>query len=795
MRVLLGVLAAFAMLAAPAAAADFPPPIDPQVVQDQDDMTWDDYKPVPGTDWNNPDLVPSERQLKIAVVAVDFEDQPFVITQPKHSDPFGNPQIDPIAREDVPEHYAEFLGTPNALNQGHTVTEYWMEQTHGRIGMTFTPYGPYRMPRPLYEYGLNEFNQNGETRDERPTGGGCPTGHRCDGNMDRDVDALWRADAGQDIRDQYDLVLRVYAGYDETTVWQEFGEMKFETKEEIPDEWGNPDPTKPNWVTNRYVPWTTWRAGAQQWGLSSIRQGESSGTITHEIVHTFGLPDNNNNPYIQPYHRVGTGPWDILDRGSFNGPGGPHKRWLVPVTQGGAMEAGITLRSKLSEDWIGEDDVHRTTRSDLAASGLQVLRVRARSSAAPGDEIGGIKIDLDGGDRSAACDTDTEPLCSGNDWEDYQVETVQRIGVDSMTPDSGVMITKNKDRSTSGCGYRCFGWTIDAHPEDINQVDFYRPRTHTPVMRTIGDYRQLNDALFHAGTDSGSQYEYEDAPNGLHFYVLDVKEDADGVKSYDVGVRSLDGDGPHKRGVALGRPALALDPAGVSTCTFSLTNTGETAPVAAPEAPLDDPNAVDDADIYRLSAESNPGLEVHLANALAWAKTGQTVSVPVYVKAADPSKFHGVVRLRATSESDPTKSATAACALTGEPGTVGGAVRPTLSLALGTPASFGTFQPGTTATYTAVQAATVTSSAGEATLTVTDPSPVETGHLVNGSFSLPEPLKAAGSALPAVAKSYGGPVANDSASIALTQLINAGEALRTGTYSKTLTFTLSTTLP
>src|SRR4051794_34299574 len=112
MRLLWCAVAASAVLVAPAAAraADFPPPIDPQVVQDQDDMTWDDYKPVPGTNWNDPSLVPSVRQLKIAVVAVDFSDQPFVITQPKHSDPFGNPQIDPIARDDVPEHYATFFG-------------------------------------------------------------------------------------------------------------------------------------------------------------------------------------------------------------------------------------------------------------------------------------------------------------------------------------------------------------------------------------------------------------------------------------------------------------------------------------------------------------------------------------------------------------------------------------------------------------------------------------------------------------------------------------------------------------
>ena len=158
----MGVVLAGAALAWPAGAkaADFPPPIDKQAVQDQDTMTWDDYRPIPGKNWSDVTLVPTV-ELKIAVVAVDFDDQPFVITQPKQSDPFGNPQIDGIPRASVPQFYADFYGKQNAINRGHTVREYWMEQTHGRIGMTFTPYGPYRMPRPLYEYGLNEFNQKG----------------------------------------------------------------------------------------------------------------------------------------------------------------------------------------------------------------------------------------------------------------------------------------------------------------------------------------------------------------------------------------------------------------------------------------------------------------------------------------------------------------------------------------------------------------------------------------------------------------------------------------------------------
>lgn len=62
-------------------------------------------------------------------------------------------------------------------------------------------------------------------------------------------------------------------------------------------------------------------AGQMQWGLSSIKQGENSGTITHELGHyAFDIGDNNNNPYKEPYRRVGSGPWDMMDRGCFNGP-------------------------------------------------------------------------------------------------------------------------------------------------------------------------------------------------------------------------------------------------------------------------------------------------------------------------------------------------------------------------------------------------------------------------------------------------------------------------------------------
>jgi X-Pro dipeptidyl-peptidase len=118
-------------------------------------------------------------------------------------------------------------------------------------------------------------------------------------------------------------------------------------------------------------------------------------------------------------------------------------------------------------------------------------------------------------------------------------------------------------------------------------------------------------------------------------------------------------------------------------------------------------------------------------------------------------------------------------------GGVSGTVPATLSLSLGAPASFGAFTPGIGKDYAAQTSASVISTAGDATLSVSDP-----GHLANGAFSLPQPLQVSMS--PA---SWTGPVSNAAVAIAFKQTIGATDALRTGTYSKTLTFTLSTTTP
>jgi hypothetical protein len=39
---------------APHTTDAFPPVLDPQHWQDQDTMTWDDYRPIPGINWADP---------------------------------------------------------------------------------------------------------------------------------------------------------------------------------------------------------------------------------------------------------------------------------------------------------------------------------------------------------------------------------------------------------------------------------------------------------------------------------------------------------------------------------------------------------------------------------------------------------------------------------------------------------------------------------------------------------------------------------------------------------------------
>lgn len=444
--------------------------------------------------------------------------------------------------------------------------------------------------------------------------------------------------------------------------------MKFFSKDEVSDGWGPPDPALPNWNFTRYIEWSSWQAAANIWpnaGGGSSTQAESSGmsTYAHEFSHILGIADNYNNPYSVPPRRAYSGPFEMLDRGTFNGPGGPHSRWLIPAVAGSSMGAQHMLRNKIKLGIVDEQNVLRLSRDALAGSGVVVARITARAVQPGTNGLTGLNVALNGGDRSPACNVNADALCDGGGYNNYTIEVIDRMGFDSFTPDSGVLLAKTKDRDTAP-----FIWTIDANPQDIDQTDFVKP-DGTQQKMTIGDYRQLSDALFHAGTESGSEYEYVDLANRLHVYVLDVERDGSGILSYTVAVRSLDGSGPHHRGVYVG-PTVAVPPApdGWTTCTLPVLNTGKagTVPPGQPE----DVNAYINSDVYRIVATtSNSGWTTFLPKTVVTAKNGQAAQVQVFAKRPPGASAGTKITVTAKSESDPTKSATATCRVLGSTGT------------------------------------------------------------------------------------------------------------------------------
>lgn len=531
----------------------------------------------------------------------------------------------------------------------------WMGDSFGKYGVDLTVFGPYRMPALSYQYGVDD-EQGGFNE------GACPDGPPCSVDLRTDALGAWRRDVGNETANSYELAFILSAGQDESSTWQEFGEMKYASRDDVPDEFGPPgNSSLPNWASTRYVEWTSWAAASTIWpnaGGGSSTQGESSGmaTFAHELSHLLGIGDNYNNPYSIPPRRAYTGPFSMLDRGSFNGPGGPHTRWQIPPVQGASMGSLHTMRDKHQIGLIDNTPILQISRSGLATSGPVVAELTARS-VDPTGGIMGFNITFGtGGDLQPRCNISLDAMCDGGNYNNYNVEVVDRMGADSFCPDSGVMIskTKNSDRSQP------FQWVIDANPQDAHVVDFYYPNG-TARYWSIGDYRQLVDALFHAGTNSGSEYEYEDLANGLHFYVLETRRDG-GVLKYTAGVRSTS---KNSTSTATHGVELSDGTADGSYCTFDLKNTG-TAPINSTNSHPQDLSAYLGSDIYRLSAQvDSESWKVGLPNALAFAKFGESASVKVAFGAATNSTSYATkgatITLTATSESDPKIKGTAIC--------------------------------------------------------------------------------------------------------------------------------------
>jgi hypothetical protein len=311
-------------------------------------------------------------------------------------------------------------------------------------------------------------------------------------------------------------------------------------------------------------------------------------------------------------------------------------RWVVPAAAGAGMPAGLMLRNRMINGFITDEDVLTVSRETLTASAPVIARITARAVAPLAGEYAGMIVRLDGTephDHTPPDDPAINPLSPGTPRFDYySLEVVQRIGYDSFCPDNGVLLAKNSDGEGRNGGpneFNCFNWVIDAHPEDINMVDYVKPNGEK-VMRTIADYRQLNDALFHAGLNSGSEFEYVDTHNRLHFYIIDIHKNELGILSYTAGVRSLDSD------VTNGMFAVAAPP------RYKMKEKNETIILK-----------IKGSDIYRLKAEvDGAGWKAELQNELAASDDGSEITVPLYLSRESNCSKKATVTLRVASECD-----------------------------------------------------------------------------------------------------------------------------------------------
>jgi sugar phosphate isomerase/epimerase len=343
---------------------------------------------------------------------------------------------------------------------------------------------------------------------------------------------------------------------------------------------------------------------------------------------------------------------------------------------------------------------------------------------------------------------------------------------------------------------------ISFHVKDVVNP---QPGSNTSSLRELGN-GDINFApMFAAAKDKVRWYLYEYDPvtpgnnGGFNPFT-----------SADTSFAALTGD---PAPVAYtGVPSFASVPAGTlaanNVTPIMITNVGDAplvftnnAPTLAADANDGDNTTRDDFSIVSQDCQNKT------------LAPGEKCTVNVGFKPTR-TNYTSVARLQFTSNSDNAMERVPLVGTsTGEAiGTVGGNVPSMLALSLpAQPGSFGTFQPTVAKSYETAVAATVTSTAGDATLSVTDPGTTAPGHLVNGAFALPSPLnvRAINSGNPTQAYvplaeatnaptnllSYTGPVNTDLVTIGFRQAIGAGDVLRSGTYSKTLTFTLSTTQP
>jgi hypothetical protein len=260
------------------------------------------------------------------------------------------------------------------------------------------------------------------------------------------------------------------------------------------------------------------------------------------------------------------------------------------------------IRNKIRLGFLPPAEVLTVNREALTAAPIRARVLQRESPPETTDPqlFSGIRVAL-GEDRSS-CDSG-EPKCDEGGYDFYDVEVVNRQGFDSFLPDHGVIIAKTKTADASP-----YIWVIDSHPKDMRKVDYVRADGEK-FYYTVGDYRQLADAAFHAGTARKVVNHYVDEANELAFFVLS-KENDGGRLIYEVAVQST--AAPELAEASVAKRSGRVRKGRVTRLEFEVTNDGN------------------GPGIFRLEATRKGRVKVRLLNDLLWLDGGETKVVTVH---------------------------------------------------------------------------------------------------------------------------------------------------------------------
>lgn len=298
------------------------------------------------------------------------------------------------------------------------------------------------------------------------------------------------------------------------------------------------------------------------------------------------------------------------------------------------------------------------------------------------------------------------------------------------------------------------------------------------------------------------------AVNRVQYY--HQEQDGGSLNDAAISTTNMKGTGSNVKGTVLALPTTFDSvPAGTAATanqkTITVTNKGDGPLTITAAALLTGGNA---------KVDESPGDFAVISNTCVGATVVKfgTCNVVVGFKPTSTNKT-STARIRLTSNADDATESflVVGTSTSSSLGAIGGNVATSLALTLGGAPSFGSFVPAVARNYDTALNASVVSTAGDAALSVSDPATQAPGHLVNGAFALAQPLQVrannaanTGTAFTALSEtgapvnvlSYPGPTAGaDNVTINFRQAIGATDVLRAGSYSKTLTFTVSTTTP